>query len=235
MGASLALFAAGFVWLLYIGLEPQVRRRWPTSIISWSRALAGQFRDPLVGRDVLTGIALGVAYSALDTLQLFAEGAFGKVPPQPLEQVFYLVRGTGGEIGHLMHDVTSSLGDALLFFFLFFLLRLILRKDWIAAAAFVSIFAALGMAGSYPLVDSIFTIVIYGGMIFILKRYGLLPLVMFFLTENILREGTLTTNLSAWYAGPVFYAVFFVLALAYYGFQVSLAGRPIFSGSTLDA
>jgi serine/threonine protein kinase len=234
MGTSLALFFAAIVWLLYIGLEPYVRRRWPTSIISWSRVLAGQFRDPLVGRHVLTGVALGIAYCVFDTLQHFAEGALGKVPPQPWEQAFYLVRGTGGEIGHLIHDVTSSLSSALLFFFLFFLLRLILRKDWIAAAAFVSIFAAAGLAGNYPVVDTIFNFVLYAGVIFILKRFGLLPLVMFFLTDNILREGILTTNLSAWYAGPVYYVVFSTLALAIYGFHVSLAGRPIFSGIALD-
>jgi serine/threonine-protein kinase len=234
MGTSLALFFAAIVWLFYIGLEPYVRRRWPTSIISWSRALAGQFDDPLVGRHVLTGIALGTGYCSFDTIQQFTERALGKVPPQPWEQVFYLVRGTGGEIGHLMHDVTSSLSSALLFFFLFFLLRLVLRKDWIAAAAFVLIFVAVGLAGNYPVVDAIFNIVAFGAMIFILKRFGLLPLVMFFLTDNILREGTLTTNLSAWYAGPVYYAIFFTLALAIYGFHVSLAGRPIFSGTALD-
>jgi serine/threonine-protein kinase len=234
MGISLALFFAAFIWLLYIGLEPHVRRRWPTSIISWSRALAGQFRDPLVGRHVLTGVTLGIAYSLVDTLQQFAEGAFGKLPPPPWEQVFYLVRGTGGEIGHILHDVPSTLGSALLFFFLFFLLRLILRKDWIAAAAFVLISSAFGLAGNYGLVDSMFNILIYGGVIFILMRFGLLPLFIFFLTGTVLREGTLTSNLSAWYAGPVYYAVFFTLALAIYGFQVSLAGRPVFSGTALD-
>jgi len=53
MGTSVSLFFAALVWLLYTGLEPYVRRRWPSSIISWSRVLTGQFRDPLVGRDVL--------------------------------------------------------------------------------------------------------------------------------------------------------------------------------------
>jgi hypothetical protein len=32
-----------------------VRRRWPATLVSWSRLLAGRFRDPLVGRDVLAG------------------------------------------------------------------------------------------------------------------------------------------------------------------------------------
>ena len=44
-----------FFWVLYIALEPYVRRRWPATLVSWSRLLAGGFRDPLVGRDVLAG------------------------------------------------------------------------------------------------------------------------------------------------------------------------------------
>ena len=44
-----------FFWVLYIALEPYVRRRWPATLVSWSRLLAGGFRDPLVGRDVLVG------------------------------------------------------------------------------------------------------------------------------------------------------------------------------------
>src|ERR1035438_9936718 len=58
---SAALFVAALYWLLYVALEPYVRRRWPQSLISWSRLLAGGFRDPLVGGQVLIGIAVGVA------------------------------------------------------------------------------------------------------------------------------------------------------------------------------
>jgi hypothetical protein len=39
-------------------LEPYLRRRWPERIISWNRLLAGEFRDPLVGRDILIGSLL---------------------------------------------------------------------------------------------------------------------------------------------------------------------------------
>jgi len=46
------------IWVLNIALEPYVRRRWPATLVSWSRLLAGDFRDPLVGRDVLAGCFL---------------------------------------------------------------------------------------------------------------------------------------------------------------------------------
>ena len=59
--AGLALLQAGVVWLLYLALEPVIRRRWPESLVSWTRLLFGEWRDPLVGRDVLVGCATAVA------------------------------------------------------------------------------------------------------------------------------------------------------------------------------
>ena len=52
-------------WMLYVALEPYVRRHWPHAIISWSRLLAGELRDPLVGRDILGGVLLGVLWSVI--------------------------------------------------------------------------------------------------------------------------------------------------------------------------
>ena len=48
--AGLALLWGGFAWLIYISLEPHLRRVWPRTLISWTRLLSGQVRDPLVGR-----------------------------------------------------------------------------------------------------------------------------------------------------------------------------------------
>jgi len=62
LAIATALFTAGIMWVLYIALEPYVRSRWPQTIISWSRALTGKWRDPLVGRDILYGTIMGLAW-----------------------------------------------------------------------------------------------------------------------------------------------------------------------------
>ena len=49
-------------WVLYIALEPFVRRRWPFVLVSLTNLLSGRAHDPIVGRDVLFGVALGVAW-----------------------------------------------------------------------------------------------------------------------------------------------------------------------------
>ncbi len=69
-GVQDSLFAAAFFWVVYLAIEPFVRRRSPHRIISWSRLLSGDFRDPLVGRDVLIGALFGVVI-ALWQISLF--------------------------------------------------------------------------------------------------------------------------------------------------------------------
>jgi Protein kinase domain len=59
--ACLALFNAAIMYVSYLAIEPHVRRRWPEVLVGWSRLLVGQIRDPLVGRDVLIGMALAAA------------------------------------------------------------------------------------------------------------------------------------------------------------------------------
>ena len=233
---SLALFFAAFVWLLYIGLEPFVRRRWPNALISWNRVLAGQFRDPLVGSDVLMGVALGVAGSCLlDTLQHFAEGWFGRLPPRPIMTSLEPLLGARGMIAQLLESFPIDLGLTLGVFFLFVLLRLLLRKDWAAAAALVLIFTAShALFGQYLLVDAVVNAVFWGITIFILMRYGLFCLMVLFTTLDVLHYFVNSIQLSHWYAAPTILGVLFVLALAFYGFRVSLAGRPVFSGAALD-
>jgi serine/threonine-protein kinase len=234
MGTSTALFMAALVWLLYIGLEPYVRRRWPNSIISWSRVLAGQFRDPLVGRDVLTGVALGAGVALLYILRIFAEGWFGRLPPEPMTLPLGPLLGAREMIGESFRLIPSDLGIALGIFFLLFLLRLLLRKDWLAAVVFVLIFATLALPGKYPLVDAVYGVVVCASFVVVLMRFGLFPLVAYFITFDALYDFPQTTHFSAWYAGSTYLSVLLVLALAIYGFRVSLAGRPVFSGTALD-
>jgi hypothetical protein len=74
---------SGLVWVLYIALEPYVRRRWPATLVSWSRLLAGGFRDPLVGRDMLIGCFSAATTTAIGRLLWFIPFWLGHLPPQP--------------------------------------------------------------------------------------------------------------------------------------------------------
>jgi hypothetical protein len=232
---SVALFDACVVWVLYIGIEPFVRRRWPNSIISWSRVLAGQFRDPLVGRNILTGVALGVGVDLVGTLRQFAENWFGGLAPRPVGNNFDTLVGAPGMIERLLATIPVALGVSLALFVFFVLFRLLLRKDWAAAAALVLICAvANALASTDPVVDALATVVFFSIYIFVLKRFGLFCLMVVFTATGILNRFVYSIQLSHWYAASTIFGVLFILALAVYGFRVSLAGRPVFSGAALD-
>ena len=57
---SSALTVGILAAVLYMAMEPFIRRRWPESLISWTRVLSGRIRDPLVGGHVLVGAAVGI-------------------------------------------------------------------------------------------------------------------------------------------------------------------------------
>src|SRR5262249_48216950 len=67
-----------------VALEPHVRRRWPWLMVGWNRLLAGRWRAPLVGRDLLLGGLLGVATTLLFQVQTLLPNWMGLAPPMPL-------------------------------------------------------------------------------------------------------------------------------------------------------
>ena len=74
IGMARSLGKVAFFWLCYLSLEPHIRRRWPQVLISWSRLVNGQWRDPLVGQNLLLGVLAGVitwlTFDALQTIPL---------------------------------------------------------------------------------------------------------------------------------------------------------------------
>ncbi len=64
-GMGPVLWLVSLMWVFYMALEPYVRRVWPETVISWTRLLAGKWFDPMVGRDILAGAAVGIITTLL--------------------------------------------------------------------------------------------------------------------------------------------------------------------------
>ena len=222
---STALFISGTIWMLYLAIEPWVRRRWPETIISWSRLLTGQFRDPLVGRDILFGVMLGVGWILIFQIHAIPIIYRGAVPGLP--QPEYL---TGGRtaLGAALMQIANSIIGTLHFFFLLLGLKVILRKDWLAAIAFVAIFALpRGLTSSYVAIELPTQILVYAIAVLIVLRFGLIPLACAIFTVNFLLGIPFTADLSAWYMPNSVLPLLGVVALAAWGFYQSLGGEPL--------
>jgi serine/threonine protein kinase len=222
---STGLFVSGVSWILYLALEPWVRRRWPQAIISWSRLLSGQFRDPLVGRDVLFGVMLGVVWILLFSIRNIQEIRMGAAPG--LGSSEYL---TGGReaLGQWLIQIPGSILSTLFFFILLLGLKALLRKDWLAAIVFVAIYALpIGLSSSYVAVELPTQILAYAVALLIVYRFGLVPLACAIFTINMLGNVPFTFDTSAWYFTDSVLAILSIVALAGWGFYHSLGGEPV--------
>jgi predicted Ser/Thr protein kinase len=220
---SVAMLNASLNWVLYIALEPWVRRKWPRTMISWTRYTSKGAFDPLVGKDLMYGTACG-ALLALGTAAAVALHGNNRQPVFPPLDALLGVRPVfAGVLG----AVPSAIFNALLFFFMLFLLRLLLRKEWIAGATFVAIMTfATTSASTTPLVDYPINALAFAVFTFALLRFGLLAAIATSLVGQILSLG-LPLDFSAWYAGVAVMPFVIVAALAVFGFRVSLGGRKL--------
>jgi serine/threonine-protein kinase len=236
-GLEAGLFFSGFFWVLYIAMEPYVRRRWPATLVSWSRLLAGSFRDPLVGRDLLAGCLWGAFSIALERLGWFVPAWLGYPPPRPLSASDWLfpesARSTIAFISNEM--IFGALLFPLAALFLLFLFRALLRKEWAASLAWVLFFPLFFAVGSESFVLKLGEVLILIVVtVFLLRRLGLLWFVVALGFGGLLSNFPLRTQGSAWYSGISLAGILLMAALAFYGFYTSLGGRPVFGGAAFE-
>lgn len=234
--AQSIVFWACFFWGVYLAFEPFVRRRWPTRIISWTRLLAGGFRDPLVGRDLLIGAVFGTAL-ILNNFYLAAlvPKWLGYLPRTPWFD-FPPTRLLGFESfpSGIVGQIFSSLSQPFILLFLLFVLRAVLRRDWLAALG-TWLIAALALSLTHQTLVGV-PFALFGAFLFVfcLYRFGLLAMsaASFFMHINIFYP--ITSEFSAWYAGDFVLVLIVALGIAVFGFYTSLAGQPLFRGSLLE-
>ncbi|HKP83230.1 MAG TPA: protein kinase [Pyrinomonadaceae bacterium] len=233
---QIMLFWTFFFWVVYLAFEPFVRRRWPGRIVSWSRLLAGGFRDPLVGRDILIGavFGLGVIVCNLYLANLVPQ-LLGAPPGIPWFD-FPATQLLG--IRSFARGITQQTFGALLqsFILLFILLSMyiILRRERLAAVVvWLIMTVALGLTHetlyAFP-VAALATLLV----IVVLYRYGLLALISTIFFLHLMIFFPVTSDFSAWYAADYVLALIISLALAVFGFYTSLAGEPLFRGALPD-
>ena len=220
-------------WILYVALEPYIRRTWPEMLISWSRFLSGQFRDALVGRDVLLGVLFGILMLIAATLYEALPHWFSvkSVTPifigsPPIEEGLTFV---GYLFNWLIDTLMYSIGGLT---FLVILSRLT-RSKVVAITVFGLVGILIHLHGENLPIEFASELVRSVLVIVCLTRFGLLSLAFALCTFNTLLYSPITWDLSRWYAGRGAAAVLVVMALALYGFRTSLGGRPLF-GTTFE-
>jgi eukaryotic-like serine/threonine-protein kinase len=240
VGKSLA--DAGFTWVLYLAVEPYGRRLHPRFLVSWTRLLRGRFADPLVGRDILWGAALGSLYAVFYLrLHVAIPHALGlRAPPPPMgypggrmPYMYFLdpppaQTALGGRhvLEALLARPLTAFGILIVITILLLGLKSVLRKNlvvWIA-------FTAMAAAGAPPSAASRFSAVGVGcgiaAAIVLLSalRFGLVGTFVVLWCSNIVLNFPITAKLDAPFFSIGLVGLLAIAALATYG--AFTAARP---------
>jgi serine/threonine-protein kinase len=232
-GLAGAGFVAALVWALYMAIEPYMRRHWPDALISWTRLQAGRYRDTLVASHVLAGLVLSQAVSFAFVWTFFAS----LLEPRNLTLPFAIgslesARATAAGIAALgVQALIYGIGLV----FVVVLLRLLLRRAWIADALSALLITSL-LSGpvSTPageLVLRIFFLLTALVLLWLLRRFGLLAVLA--ATAAWFTLATAPGDLTTWYAGrTALPLLLIVIAAAWATWVITSAQRRTQTEST---
>jgi serine/threonine-protein kinase len=223
--ATALLWAVGY-YLVYIGLEPFVRRRWPDRLIAWARLLAGNWRDPMVGRDVLIGVAAGLGHVVI----AYVPYVLGITPIMSSTR---MQENALGPIAGIAQYIHYGIVQGLTFMIALMILTLVLRRRSLAA---LGVFALLFIVFHFASNDARMLPVFAAGAAlaaFIAARFGLLASVVYCTTFYLFVRSPLPTEVS-WYTARALVAPAFVVGLAAWAFHASLGDRSPVRSALLD-
>jgi len=230
LAAGLWLDAA-ILWLIYVALEPYVRRNSPGILMSWSRLLGGRFRDSRVGRDILIGIAAGIGIALVRCAVVLLPPVFGAAPPPPRGVNLEFLLGTRHALSALLRLPPNALFNGMLITLSFALARMLVKRTWLAAviATVLLAFVVVSEAGTSQLgVNILFAVTVSAAYMAVLVYFGMFAQMMAFLTNFILGQGGLTVDSSKQYATTSVWLLLLVAGIAAFGFYASRAGEPLF-------
>jgi hypothetical protein len=230
LSAAVTIGVLGAV--LYMAVEPFIRRRWPESLISWTRLLSGRIRDPLVGAHILVGLAFGIGLALWSMLKMATLLNQGLVTPQE----WRMLSGPGSALSSMLWNlVWWSVMRALAICVLFLFAKVLLHRDRMAIVTVVVLANAITIAESPHLLIQIAVEVPAAAVaVWLLIRWGVLPMIVAFFISEMTIYTPLTTDFLAWFSGPTLFVLAVALTLAVWSFLVALAGRPLFEDELLE-
>jgi hypothetical protein len=223
-----ALFEATLLWLVYLGVEPYVRRLSPDSLIGWTRLLGGQWRDAHVGRDVLIGISAGMAMTLCFAVHNLLPPLVGRPAPMPamLDPQMVLAQRVGAAF--VLRELNDAIQSAMLGTVGVVVLGMLLRRRWAAMLVAIVIFTPVAVNGMFapgtPLLDLLLGAALIAVFVIVIASFGLLAATAALAIHFVLLRAPVTTDLSQWWAPTGLWMVGLIVLVAA-GAATFAAGR----------
>lgn len=227
--AAVGLFTGAFCWLFYMAIEPFIRRQWPRVLIGWSRLMAGEWRDPQVGREVFLGAWWAiVAYLPTVAAVVLAVQA-GDEPM--LKEMFYF-RGLGGiseMFGGLLKALPWSIFVGLMWVLLLLMSRRLLRSDVLAVGAISLVTLTLAPSTQWAMVVAMFIANLVGLVVAV--RLGFLSLITLIFVGHIVESLPLSPGAPGIVGTLSWISLAAIVVPTFFGLYTALAGQSIFGAA----
>ena len=227
------LLTAVLFALLYIAVEPYVRRRWPDRLISWARLVGGKWRDPMIGRDVLIGLIAGLVHSVLaawaEKVEEVVTGAGAEPHIGNLPLLGSPVAGLAQFAGAIIGGITWGLAIMTILMVLTIILR---RRALAVGGLFAMLFGGYLFATTELWAMPTF-ILLAATFTYIVARWGLLASIAMQFAFFAIFTFPLP-DAFAWYTARASLTLVLVVAVAIAAFLTSLGGQRAFAANLLD-
>jgi serine/threonine-protein kinase len=208
-GMGHGLLVSGQLIVFYLALEPHVRRSWPETMISWSRLLAGRFRDSLVGYHILVGVLVGVGVAlflaeryAITRLAGQPEGPPLMFSPAGLEAIV----GPVSAVGSLLEIIVDQTRNAMKFLLGLIVLRLLVKNKTAAALSATALFACVsainpgGVGGLWHVLGIVGAVITVGTFMIVLVRFGVLSVMVSLVVSAMLIDYPMSLDPDVWHS-----------------------------------
>ena len=187
------------LWVIYLALEPYMRRRMPELLIGWARLLEGRFRDPRVGRDVLIGALFGTAVALVIHVVSGASAWFPFAGETTMPSFNLFERGGTNPLSYLVAVTLFALKPGVGNLAWYFLLSVLLRRKGLAVAALGVILFLISLGGENLALEIPAAWSSPALAVVVIVRFGMLANVAFWLFQALLTVVPPSLDLSSWY------------------------------------
>jgi protein kinase-like protein len=237
---AIGLFVGGVMYLVYLAIEPFVRRSWPAMLVGWSRALTASGRDPVIGRDLVVGVAAGLLLSTLAEAQQLATRLLGWPEPIPFTPGLGVIEHSRYFAVSILTSLNNGLQNALLGVLAFTMFREVVRRmaahvklrrvspDTLTAIVTLALLTMMNIAMSewdHLWVALVYQVASLTVFMVVLLRFGLLATFVMFTVSVLTSRIPLTLRPPAIYAGPAWLTMAMILGVAAAGLWMARGSR----------
>jgi hypothetical protein len=183
----------------------------------------------MIGRDILVGASVGLMGGVIDYFPYIWNLLRGLPPLQPTGDGFGELAKAQYAFADFFSSLNNALFNSLAILFLLVILKIIVRKSWVAGVLLVAIFTLRAiLQHNSPINAYVTTPLSFGLFAFLILRYGILATTVGLIVQGLL-SAPFSTLGAGWYAWIGWFCIAILAGLVFYGLRIAMAGQSLFS------